>query len=491
MPKNRNYVCLFLNGEEVQIAGSDAFLMLSEWLRKRRGLTGTKIVCAEGDCGACSVFRAFGGKGGDRQLVPVNSCITTVAQVDGCSIVTVEGLALQGEQSPVQKAMTACHGSQCGFCTPGFVVAMTSLFEGPDADKDKSRQRGLNSLTGNLCRCTGYLPIVQAAESVQWDPKFDLAPRWFNKTIQKRLGEVTRTGVELSADEKSFVAPVTLSDALRAMSRKSKIRPRVLAAGTDLGVQSNKGRLGSQTFVSLHLIEELHQMKLHKGRLHVGARVTLEKLRLRCKEVAPEFAGLLNLFASPQIKNVATLIGNVANGSPIGDTLPWLMVSDAVVHTARLVSGRVKRRKIPFTELYKGYREMDLHVGEIITHIDMALPGKRSFTRALKASQRKDLDISAVGAACWMDLQTLSNGTRRIKECRLSFGGVAAIPLRMRSVERMFEGATLPVLSELKDEIHSKLQDEIEPISDVRGTAAWRRWLAASFVDRICAEVGQ
>ena len=324
-----------------------------------------------------------------------------------------------------------------------------------------------------------------------WDKKFDLAPRWFNKTIQKRLADVTKVGVELEAAEKIFVAPVTLPQALRVMKRQSKLRPRVIAAGTDLGVQSNKGRLESQIFVSLHLIGELHEMKVQKGRLHVGARVTLEKLRLRCQDLAPEFSKLLNLFASPQIKNVATLVGNVANGSPIGDTLPWLMVADAVVHTAGIVSGRVRRRKIPFVSLYKGYRSLDLRPGELITHIDMALPGQNTFTRVFKASQRKDLDISAVGAACWMDLQKMSGGTKQVKTARVSFGGVAATPVRLRGVEQLLTGVTVPLSDQFKGELQAILQDEIEPISDVRGSAAWRRWLAGSFMERICAEVGQ
>jgi len=483
----RDFALLYVNGERCEVRGPDAFMMLSEWLRKRRGLTGTKIVCAEGDCGACSLFRAYCGVGGDSTLAPINSCITTVAQMDGSAVVTVEGLAVNGTPSPVQAAMTKCHGSQCGFCTPGFVVAMTALVDGPDAQPQRTRQRDLNALTGNLCRCTGYQPIIDAAASVKWDPRFALAPRWLTPRMRKELRAATQLPMMILDGERVCHAPTSVASAAQLMKPGAAKGPgplRILGAGTDLGVQSNKGRLASERFLSLHLIPELYAVRRTRTLVEFGARVSLEAVRAATREASPEFSAMLNIFASPQIKNVATLVGNIANGSPIGDTLPWLLVADAEVHVVGTARGRVQSRAIPFAKLYKSYRMLALAPGELITKVVMRLPARNVVARVFKASQRKDLDISAVGGAAWIavDGESGKKTQSRLGEVRVALGGVAATPVRVPDVERILSGAELPVTDDVASRAHAALQKSIAPISDVRGSAAFRRWLAAQFL---------
>ena len=488
----RDYSLIYVNGERVEVTGDDGFLMLADWLRKRRGLPGTKIVCAEGDCGACTVLQASPHDTSNHAFKSVNACITMVAQMDCSSIVTVEGLALGATLHPAQTAMMKCHGSQCGFCTPGFVVALANANSGDTRLNPISGKNAQNTLTGNLCRCTGYLPIQQAAVATVPDPKFDFPKRYFTAAIKKDLCAVAKEGFVLASGGRRYAGPASLKSALAILSAKTPKGPatlgnlRLVAGGTDLGVQANKGKLASGSFLSLQHVSELHEVKVEKGRISVGAMSTLEQLRKACLKADPELASLLDIFASPQIKHVATLVGNIANGSPIGDTMPHLLAADATVHIAGAQRGKLVRRTVALANFYTGYRKNDLKPTELITHVVFNAASKHVVHKTYKASQRKDLDISAVSASFRACVKRTPGGKVTLSDVRAAFGGVAATPVRLPQLELALNNQSLAkaTAAEAISGVVAALHKAIKPIDDARASALYRRLLAENFLRR-------
>jgi len=480
----REYSVIYLNGIRKEVRGRDALLMLADWLRKEMGLIGTKIVCAEGDCGACTVLRAFSPtQAGSLQFEAMNSCIATVAQMDGSHLVTVEGIQNGSELSSVQKAMRECHGSQCGYCTPGFVMALTGALEVHPALDAKT---ACNYLTGNLCRCTGYQPIIDAAVLAKRESSHSLSQRYLKKEAVSDLIETRKEALQIKNGGKVFFAPVSLKDAARFAAENPGFR--VVGAGTDLGVQTNKGRPLPEAMLSLHLIPELYEIQKEKQRLIFGARVTLSQIRQEVESSNPEFARFLNLFASPQIKNVATLVGNIANASPIGDTLPFLLVSNGKIHVASWDPQKKStgKREIPLTGFFKGYKKTALDPSEIITHISFEKNQKSDALRLYKVSQRKDLDISTVSSAYF--IRTSSSGKKRkIEEARIAYGGVAAMPIRIVEVEQWMQGKELN--SELLKQASERILKAISPQTDLRGTKAYRKVLAVNLFKKFGLEL--
>ena len=559
----RDFVLIYLNGVRREIRGREALMMLADWLRKEAGLTGTKIVCAEGDCGSCTVLRAFadlaahahidvGVPGGVKvgandganvganvgvdhatrsaplEFEAMNSCIVTVAQMDGSHIVTVEGMQCGDELSPAQVAMKQCHASQCGYCTPGFVMAISAMLEkhgdangarvnvasdsggcanvashgGAVAAQHIDAKMAANYLTGNLCRCTGYAPIVEAALTVRATEKHSVAGRYSNPAaITDALNTATKS-LLIEHDGMKLFAPVSLREAVTFAAQNPGFK--VLAAATDMGVQTNKGKPLPRVMLSLHLVSELYQAKHSRSGIVVGARVTLAQLRRLCETTAPELASFLNLFGSPQIKNVATLVGNIANASPIGDTLPFLLIADAVVHVASRPGGKgpIHKRNIEFTDLYVGYKKLALTPGEIITHVSFNATDSKELLRLYKVSQRKDMDISAISGAFSMTMTgrvkssavntTTHAGARKTKSpphvvsARIAYGGVAATPIRMPEIEAALVG---DFTMEKAQAVAQMIASAITPLSDVRGSAAYRRVTAANLFMRYASEV--
>ncbi len=468
--------------------------MLAEFLRKKRNLPGTKIVCAEGDCGACTLLKAapYSAEKKPRYL-PVNSCIIPVATLDGARLVTVEGLAQKKENSselhPAQKAMLNCHGSQCGFCTPGFVMALAGLVENRIEKKQTesaiSEKDARNALTANLCRCTGYQPILNAACSIRVSDCESVAKRYHSPALEKELKKAIQTPVTLKSDSFHFFAPTRLSEAAKFL--KAHPRARILSGSTDLGVVHNKRKARLEEVVSLHLIPELYQLKkVGKNRIHVGARVTLSEVRdFVKKSLIPEFANFLDLFASPQIKNQATLIGNLANASPIGDTPPFLLVAGTVIHTwnSKLPAAKAKR-KIPIEDFFLGYRKTALKPGEWITGLEFDIPSPKEKLSLKKISQRKDLDISTVNAAYRIEFD---RSGQKIKRARIAYGGIAATPLRLPKIERALEGQDIRHVS--IEKLTDLLQQSISPLSDVRSSSAFRRVTAENLLTRFVSSL--
>jgi xanthine dehydrogenase small subunit len=520
----RDFVLIYLNGVRREIRGREALMMLSDWLRKEAGLTGTKIVCAEGDCGSCTVLRAFPDlaaqpnfKGGANvgghhathiaplEFEAMNSCIATVAQMDGSHIVTVEGMQCGDELSPAQVAMKNCHASQCGYCTPGFVMAISAMLEkhgGVVAAQHIDAKMAANYLTGNLCRCTGYAPIVQAALTVRATEKHSVAGRYSNTAAITDALNTAKKSLLIEHNGVKLFAPVSLREAVTFAAQNPGFQ--VLGAATDMGVQTNKGKPLPRVMLSLHLVNELYQAKQSRAGIVVGARVTLAQLRRLCETTAPELASFLNLFGSPQIKNVATLVGNIANASPIGDTLPFLLIAGAAVHVASRPGGKgpIHKRKIELTDLYVGYKKLALTPGEIITHVSFNATNSKELQRLYKVSQRKDMDISAISGAFSMTMAgrvkssavnaTTHVGAHKTKSplhvvsARIAFGGVAATPIRMPEIEAALVG---DFTMEKAQTVAHMIARSITPLSDVRGSAAYRRVTAANLFMRYASEV--
>ncbi|MES2963728.1 MAG: FAD binding domain-containing protein [Bdellovibrionota bacterium] len=479
----RNHAIVHINGRRFDIAAEKARMMLADFLRQEIGLTGTKVVCAEGDCGACTVLRSDSVLRGVKkpEYLSVNSCIMTVAQLDGSSLVTIDAIG-ESEPTPVQSSMMSCHGSQCGFCTPGFVMALTGLVEKRIASKDMkgiSAKEAKNATTGNLCRCTGYQPIIEAAVEVDLSQCESVATKFHSSTQARAIAEAVREPLLLETDSYSFFAPTSLKEAAKYLKRHPEAR--LLGAATDLGVVHNKWKRRLDRVLSLHLVRDLYGIEFGKaGRVRVGARATLSELREALKGKAPEFSRFLDLFASPQIKNVATLIGNVANASPIADTPPFLLVSEAVVE----VFGPKGSREIAIEEFFLDYRKTALKPSEFITAISFSTQKPTETLVVRKVSERKDLDISSVNAAfkiAWSDA-----AKTKVKSAKIAFGGIAATAVRLKKTENFLAGKSLG--AETIREAVDSLQAEIAPIGDVRGSSAFRRILAENLLRSFLSE---
>jgi len=445
----RDHIRLLINGRQHDVRGRAVFTTLSNYLRYDFGATGTKIVCEEGDCGACSVLIRRGD-----EFLPINSCILSMYQLDAASIVTVEGLKLNA----VQQAMIVCHGAQCGYCTPGFVVAMTGLFETSDAVDESSARQGL---VGNLCRCTGYEPIIKAACAVD-GASMKKMRELYPQTIDDN------EDVLIEEDDRTFFAPASLDEAL---SFKRKFKPCTIVQGaTDVGVWINKRSYSAAAMMSLAKLRELNDLREEDGAIVAGANVTLTQFEDFTRDRIPELHRILNIFGSPQIKNAGTLVGNIANGSPIGDTLPYLFVSGATLELAS-VDGT---RTVAVADFYRGYKQFDLEPHEIITRVRVPIV-RDDRVRLYKVSRRRDLDISAFTAAIRL---RVSNS--HIEQATIAYGGVAPVVMRLPKTESYLAGKS--IASDTFEEAGRIARGEVAPISDVRGSRDYRLQLAENIL---------
>jgi xanthine dehydrogenase small subunit len=454
----RDHILIHINGREHRIEGDAAFQTLANYLRQDVAATGTKIVCEEGDCGACTVLTR---RTADADYRPVNSCILNLAQLDGSSIVTVEGLRVSAPPRetvlhPVQEAMVQCHGAQCGYCTPGFVMAMAGMFEVCDRVNEKQIRDGL---TGNLCRCTGYEPIIKAALAVESTPK-----------MRERYPALPDAKDSVAIN--NFCAPATLDEAIRF--KRDHPGCTIVQGGTDVGVWVNKRNYAAPAMLSLSKIDSLNELREEDGAIVAGANTTLADFETFISDRIPELARILAIFGSPQIKNAGTLIGNIANGSPIGDTLPYLFVAGAMLE---LNNGT---RTVPIDRFYLGYRKFDLQPDEIITRVRIGIV--RDTLKLYKVSRRKDLDISAFTAAI-----RLAMTGDRIDRAGIAYGGVAPTVIRLPRTEAFLAGknATLDTF----EHAGGIARDEIKPISDVRGSADYRLQLAENLMAKFWYEM--
>jgi xanthine dehydrogenase small subunit len=476
----RKKIVFYLNGIRKEIGAQEASQMLAEYLRYDQGLTGTKIMCAEGDCGACSVLKYFPHAPGtdSGNYLPINSCITLVAQLDGSSLVTVDALKNEDTLHETQKSMVQCHGSQCGFCTPGFVIALTGMVEEKLSKRENKigPQEAKNCMTGNLCRCTGYQPIINSALSIDLAKCESVKKRYYSSGQEADLKEAFSKSVFLESEDFSFFAPKSLEEAIDYL--KAQPDTRIIGSGTDLGVSHNKRKDQLTKLLSLHLLSDLYQMTEEGEDIVVGARVTHTEFRHYMKDRVPEFAKYLDIFASPQIKNVGTIIGNIANASPIGDTPPAFLALEA----SAIIYGPQGKRELPLSRFFLAYRKTALMPGEILGYIKFKKPGPLTTLRFYKYSNRKDLDISGINFAARIDWKDAEK--KQIQKIIFAAGGVAPTPVRFLKTEE-FLTQTFD-----KEKGLGELQAEIQPISDLRGSSAYRRVLLENFYRKFFTEVG-
>lgn len=460
MQKN---IVFYLNGKRHQVSSEHSHLMLGEYLRNSLELTGTKIVCAEGDCGACTVLKSH-GPADSSQFVSINSCIAPLGVLHATHILTVESLKDGDRLHESQRSMMECHGSQCGFCTPGFVMAYAGLCEQKITQKNFniSEQEIKNYTTGNLCRCTGYKDIINAGLNMKVSEEKSLLSRYHTSEVQKELSELHKTAVEVKSESVHLLVPTTLKEATDFLLKYPDCR--IISSGTDLGVVHNKRKINLQHYLSPHLIQELYENKVSESSIYVGAKVTLSDLRRIVTDKIPEFQNYLDIFASPQIKNIATLIGNIANASPIGDTPPVMLVLNAKVHMISSSGNRV----VPIDQFFLDYRKIDRKKDELICGVEFDIPKKSEKLKIFKTSIRKDLDISTMNLAVrW------SGQNKVVSEIKIAAGGIAATPLRLKKMEAYLVGKSLDEANITKSlEI---AHTEFNPISDVRSSAAYRR----------------
>jgi xanthine dehydrogenase small subunit len=466
-----DHLLIWVNGRRHEVRGADAFLSLSDFLRRKLGLCGTKIVCSEGDCGACTVLVGRAAADGSRLIYrPVDSCILFLFQLDGAHIVTVEGLGDEKEPSPVQQAMIVHHGSQCGFCTPGFVVAMTGLLEDSDALDDSKMRCGL---TGNLCRCTGYTPILDAGRHIDLDRHHRVAQQFESEPVLSEWQQRRAQGIAVTAewDEQQHLlaSPPDLDSALSFLAEHPDA---ILVAGaTDIGVRINKTLTIPAKILDLNRVAELDGVSVENGQLILGSRASWTAIEEVCEELVPEFYKIVAVFGAPQIRHVGTIGGNIANASPIADSLPFLYVMDAMLEL-RSATGR---REVNINDFYKGYKKFDMQQGELITHVRIPLPADDELFKLYKVSRRRDLDIASFTAAIRLRLDGDT-----IAGAAIAFGAVGPTVIRARNTEAFLRGQ--PLDEETMNRAGDFAIAEITPISDVRGAADYRYQLTRNIL---------
>jgi len=427
----------FLNGERVSLA-ADATRTVLTWLRERRGLIGTKEGCAEGDCGACTVVLAD-LHGGKLRYQPVNACILCLGTLDGKEVITVENL----KNHAVQQAMVECHGSQCGFCTPGFVMALYAHH------KSGSTGALADAIAGNLCRCTGYRPILEAGSRMAQlaDAADESAD---DKARRARLEALPKDAVRVDG----FFAPASAAELAGYLARHPQAT--LLAGGTDVGLMITKQHKDLGEVAYIGRVAEMRVVHDGKGELEIGGAVTYAEAYAALAGIHADIGELLRRLGAVQVRAAGTLAGNIANGSPIGDTMPVLLALNASL----VLQKESSSREIPLDHFYTGYRKSVLQPGEFIraVRIPKLAPGARF--AAYKLSKRFDQDISAVCAAFH------AKGS----EARFGFGGMAATPARARRAEAAWQGGV--------EAACVALAEDFKPISDARASS-WYRTAAA------------
>ncbi|MEO1109971.1 MAG: xanthine dehydrogenase small subunit [Pseudomonadota bacterium] len=438
-------ITFLLNGETVELADVDPTATLLDWLREDRGLTGTKEGCNEGDCGACTVMVTDAD--GHKAL---NSCILFLPQLHGKAVRTVEGASgPNGETHPVQQAMVDLHGSQCGFCTPGFVMSMVTSHATGATDHD-------TQLAGNLCRCTGYAPIIRAAKAAEEQP----IPVWVKDK-------------PVATPAASPMLPAS-SDELAAVYAENP-DATLVAGATDVGLWVTKQLRDLDPVIFLNRCDDLKRISITESEIRFGAMVDMNRMGEALADLHPSYAEMIRRYASVQVRHAATVGGNIANGSPIGDNPPALIALGATLHLRK----GSERRSIPLEDFFIDYGKQDRSAGEFVEAV--SFPRQPDRLKAYKLSKRFDQDISAV---CGCFNITVTDGT--VTQARIAFGGMAGTPKRATHVEaaligkpwsRAVIGAALPSFAE-----------DYSPLTDMRASATYRLETAKAMLERYFLE---
>ncbi len=468
-----------LNGRVVRVENHSPNTTLLEYLRGT-GQTGSKEGCAEGDCGACSVAILDRDAGGKTCYRAINSCLVPLPLLAGRDVVTVEGVAQDGRLHPIQQAMVNCHGSQCGYCTPGFIM---SLFEGYYRDDLKEAWQWDDQLCGNLCRCTGYRSICEAAhEALAQKAHSPDGKDGFAARLQQ--GNLDLAGARYESDGEKYFRPISLAELLRLLREHPEAR--MVAGATELGLEITKKYKKFPTLISVEAVAELKKITCTEKEWSVGAAANLTQVEDALGAEYPALARMLRVFGSRQIRNRATLGGNLATASPIGDSAPVLLALDAKVAIAHLKDDTVGERIIPLQDFFIAYRKTALQPNEVLARIiiprGVSQPGLKRQLDWFKVSKRREMDISTVAGCFVVDL----DGDGIVRHARLAYGGVAAMSARARKAEAALLGR--PWSAESIHFVLPILCQEFAPISDVRGEANYRQGLITRLLEKFYFE---
>ena len=444
-------VSFMLNGASVTVTKCAPTTTLLDWLREERGLKGTKEGCNEGDCGACTVMVTDTGTS-----VPLNACILFLPQLAGKHVTTVEGLtAPDGTLTPVQEAMITHHGSQCGFCTPGFIMSMATAHLNHDTDHD-------TALAGNLCRCTGYAPILRAAEAAAAEP----VPAHLFSLAQNIPGEQPEAAGAAPPDR---TQPRTTDDLATLYAANPDAT--LIAGATDVGLWVTKQMRDLGEVIFLNQCTDMRGITEAADHWHIGAMTTIAELERTLAPHFPSLGAMLRRYGSAQVRAAATLGGNIANGSPIGDGSPAMIALGATLHLRRGDT----RRQMPVEDFFIAYGKQNRQRGEFVEAI--TVPKQADTLHCYKLSKRFDQDISAVCGCLNLPVTDGQFGT-----VRLAFGGMAGTPARAISAEAALSGQ--PVTLATIESAMAALSNDYKPMSDMRASAAYRMTTAQNMLMR-------
>ena len=480
MTQVTNTVRFVLDGSIVEAQGVRRTTTVLDYLREDMQRTGTKEGCAEGDCGACVIMVGeLNAAGTGVDYVPVNSCIQLLPALDGKSVKTVESLKrADGTLHPIQKAMVDCHGSQCGFCTPGIVMSLTSMVQ---TNTKPTRAEVNDALSGNLCRCTGYIPIVDAtlkaceapAGELKVDDKADLAllkdiARPAHPTISLD-GDIIVQPVVRTRKGSEFVSPATLEEVAAYLTEFPDTT--LLAGSTEVGLQVNKQFARPKHICYLGNVKELQVITETDQAWTLGAAVSLARIEVLIAQAYPDFAEVLRRFGSPPIRSTATLAGNIVNGSPIGDSMPCLMAMGA-----ELVLRKGKTtRSVALEAFYTGMKQNVMQAGEFVQAIVLPKPVAGQVNRAHKISKRFEQDISAT--CCAVSFNLTGDVMRNV---RVAYNGLAPSPCRAPAIEALLEGKTCEQVT--ASDIDQAIASSFVARDGLRASWAYRSLVARNLV---------
>ena len=459
------------NNKILKINNPDPNETLLNFIRLKIKKTGTKEGCAEGGCGACTVVLVELKKN-NLTYKTVNACISFVTILQGKQLIIVEDLVNNnGSLHPVQKAMIDYHGSQCGFCTPGFVM---SLFAMQKNYLSYNNENIKDSISGNLCRCTGYRPIIDAAKSLNNKSNLDKFVK-NKKKIINLLKKIKPENININNRNKKYFAPRTITELKKII--KDYPNSKFLSGGTDLSLIVTKERKDIDNIISLNSINELNFIEEKSDHIVVGATTSLREFELFIKKYYPDFTAILNRYGSVQIRNVGTMAGNIATASPIGDTLPLLLSLDAKV----VLQSLNKKTILPLNFFFVSYRKTKLKKRQFIHSIIIPILKKNIF-KAYKISKRIDDDISSVCASFNIEIKN-----KKIKNIKIAYGGMASIPKRATNCEKTLINTNIS--DENIEKAKKILEKDFKPISDMRASKNYRMEIAKNLLMKCFVEI--
>ena len=454
----------------LEVNNPDPNETLLNFIRLKLKRTGTKEGCAEGGCGACTIVLAEENK---NKLIykAINSCIAFVPTLHGKQLILVEDLLdKNGSLHPVQKAMVDYHGSQCGFCTPGFVMSLFAMYK-----KNKSYNHDVisDSISGNLCRCTGYRPIIDAAKSLNNKKINDKFEIYKKKTINL-LKKIQSNTISIN-NGKKYYAPKNISELKEILNKNPN--SNLLSGGTDLSLTVTKERKNLDSLIYLGGIKELNYIKKNNSFIEIGANTPLINVEEYIKKYYLDFNKILKRYGSVQIRNVATIAGNIATASPIGDTLPLLLSLDALI----TIENNKTKKIVKLKDFFVSYRKTKLKKKEFISSIKIPIYPKNIF-KAYKISKRFDDDISSVCASFNFEIKN-----KKIKSVKIAFGGMSAIPKRAKYCEKTLKNKEFS--NKILDKAKESLLRDFAPISDMRASKEYRIEIAKNLLTKFFAEI--